>query len=186
MLLFFALKSDLLLVLNEMEAKQPLKYVLAGMFSAPDMEQWTKGCELPELGQADRAQTAGCRTFVVTYPEVEVKLWRRQIHNGQIRFGIDQLVNHDTITFTPAGAWKGEMIIAGACGTVSDSPIAQSLMKLVSKAMKKHFVRIGAYWVGPEALSYLRAGGRLTGAEQSPPIYDLRESALKAGEKSVN
>jgi hypothetical protein len=85
--------------------------------------------------------------------------------------------NQDSIVFTPAGEWKREMIIAGLFATSSSSSGSQALMKHIGSLLKKHFVKVNAYWVGPEALLRLRNGGRLTMAEQSPPIYDLREAS---------
>jgi hypothetical protein len=96
--------------------------------------------------------------------------------NGTLRFDTDQLINQDTITFTPAGEWKSSMIIAGGFATVSSSAPAQALMRLAVRTVKRHFTRVYAFWVGPEALCRFRAGTRLCYAEQSPPGYDLRES----------
>jgi len=39
--------------------------------------------------------------------------------------------------------------------------------------VQKMFVRLGAYHVGPKALDLLKAGKRLTIAEQSPREFDL-------------
>ncbi len=92
-----------------------------------------------------------------------------------VRFHTDQRLNPDSIVFTPAGDWKGQMIIAGRIATISDSPASQALMRLATSRIKKHFTRVLAYWVGPEALKELRAGKRLSMAEQSPALYDLKE-----------
>jgi hypothetical protein len=40
-------------------------------------------------------------------------------------------------------------------------------------AVRRRFVRVGAYWIGPEAAGLLDAGNRLTAAVQSPREYDL-------------
>jgi hypothetical protein len=174
---FFALRSDLLLILNSIEAKKPLKYVLAAVSSTPDIQEWAHARELPGLGQADREQTLGCRPFLLTYAEIPVKTWRSEQLNGKIRFDIDQRLNPDSIRLIPAGEWKGQMIIAGIFDTLSKYPSPQSLMRAAASAAKKHFTKVRAYWVGPEALVQLRSGRRLTGAEQSPPMYDLREES---------
>ena len=174
---FFALRSDLLLVLESIEAKKPLKYVLAGMSSTPDIEEWSRGCALPGLGHADGEQTLSCRAFLLTYREIPIKTWRSEQLNGKIRFDIDQGLNPDSIRLIPAGEWKGKIIIAGVFDTASKSPISQSLMRAVIRATKEHFTKVRAFWVGPAALIQLRSGGRLTFAEQSPPMYDLREES---------
>ena len=48
-------------------------------------------------------------------------------------------------------------------------------MRKYRAVIKRRFTRINAFWVGPLALQGFRAGWRLTGAEQSPPEYDLGE-----------
>jgi hypothetical protein len=95
--------------------------------------------------------------------------------DGRVRFDVDQMLNPDSIVFTPGGEWKKQMIIAGLFATVSSSQPAQQLMRQINGAVRKYFTKINAYWVGPEALARLRSGFRLTMAEQSPPMYDLRE-----------
>lgn len=67
------------------------------------------------------------------------------------------------------------MIIAGRIATISDSAASQALMRLSTSLIKKYFTRVRAYWVGPEALKQLRDGKRLSMAEQSPALYDLKE-----------
>jgi hypothetical protein len=67
------------------------------------------------------------------------------------------------------------MIIAGRIATISDPAASQALMRLSASLIKQYFTRVRAYWVGPEALTQLRAGKRLSFAEQSPALYDLKE-----------
>lgn len=56
--------------------------------------------------------------------------------------------------------------MAGFFATVSDSKPAQDLMRDVAAAVRKSFIRVKAFWVGPEALVALRNGTRLTTAIQ--------------------
>jgi hypothetical protein len=86
---------------------------------------------------------------------------------------MDQLLNPDTVRLIPAGLWGEDIVLAGMVDTVSDSPIAQELMKRFNSAFKIQFSKVKGYWVGPEALAFLNAGKRLTIAAQSPPEFDL-------------
>ena len=172
---FFAAKSDLIAVLDDFETRRAIKYVLMSSSGGPKTEEWTRGADIPSLGYADGSQTYACKSFLITDTHTHVNPQRITHYDGSHRFDVDQLINPDSITFIPGGEWKDLMMIAGLFGTASNSEISRSLMGLARRAIRKHFTKVQAFWVGPEALTYLRRGKRLTTAEQSPPIYDLRE-----------
>ena len=90
------------------------------------------------------------------------------------RVCIDQLENPDTIHFTPAGIWTDRVLISGSIGTAYTSETTVSLMKRFSGAIRKLFLKVRAFYVGPAAQKLWEAGARLTSAVQSPPEYDLR------------
>jgi hypothetical protein len=52
--------------------------------------------------------------------------------------------------------------------------VARRLQRTFDTAIRKHFVKISAFFVGPAAEALLDSGCRLTAAEQSPPEFDLR------------
>ena len=68
-----------------------------------------------------------------------------------------------------------EIVLYGRFATVSAcfSEPAKRLMARFRYRVQKMFVRLGAYHVGPKALDLLKAGKRLTIAEQSPREFDL-------------
>jgi hypothetical protein len=172
----FALESDLHLILRQIEARELVTYTSTEPMPTPELQQWAHGMEIDDIGIAAGEQTALCQEFLITNFGTPVTATRVEQFDGKIRFHVDQELNPDSIVFTPAGEWKRQMIIAGLFATLSSSSQAQGLMRLVSAAIKKHFTRVKGYWVGPRALLRLRNGFRLTMAEQSPPIYNLRES----------
>jgi hypothetical protein len=47
-------------------------------------------------------------------------------------------------------------------------------MKLFAAPFRKRFRKIKAFWVGPDALTELERGTRLTMAVGSPAEYDLK------------
>jgi len=93
---------------------------------------------------------------------------------GVDRFAIDQLDNPDTITFTPGGVWKEDILLHGGIGTASQSKTSEALMKRFRTIVKKAFVKVQAFYVGPQAFELLRRGKRLTISAQSPQEFDLR------------
>jgi hypothetical protein len=165
------------MLLEDMESRGDLKYWRADSSSTPDVERWSSATQLPELGKAEGAQASTCRAYLITEAKSDVRSRPVIQADGKPRFDVDQLLNPDSIVFTPAGEWKEEMILAGSFGTAYDSAASQALMKRVSSAIRKNFSKVRGYWVGPEALGQMKAGKRLTIAEQSPPSYDLREGS---------
>jgi len=93
---------------------------------------------------------------------------------GTDRFIIDQLLNPDTITFTVGGLWNNEILLHGSVGTASQSKSSQMLMRVFHDALNKQFVKVRAFYVGPQALELLKNGKRLTISAQSPQQFDLK------------
>jgi hypothetical protein len=174
---FFALKDDLIPVLDVVERKGPLKYTLTGNFLVAEMKGeitvFETGTDIPDLGTASGDQQAACDSFLVCEGNVEIRLRRIRGNDGD-RVCVDQLVNADTVTFTPGGIWNGDVVLSGRVATVSDTVVAQTLMRRFKSAIKKTFTKVGAYYIGPNALTLLKSGRRLTDAVQSPPEYDLK------------
>lgn len=176
---FFALKEDILPVLEDVERDGPLiKYVLTGNFLTADRERFSecflRGADIPNLGEADQSTASVCASYLVTEQEVPVLMRPFTTSAGIERYCVDQLVNPDTVVLTPGGLWGEDIVLYGLVATLSNGEIAQGLMKRFKSALKKRFTKVGMYWVGDKALALLDAGKRLTIAEQSPPEYNLK------------
>jgi hypothetical protein len=169
---FFALREDLLSMLNAAEQEGPLIYTRAYDYAGDEnLEVLNSGVEIPKLGRATHHNAIGSETFLVSFPELSIRP-RPIAATGRI--AIDQLWNPDTVTFTPGGLWNEDVVLYGRVATVSDSRQAQELMKRFHSAIRKHFTKIGGYYVGPQALELLKLGKRLTIGAYSPSDYDLR------------
>lgn len=160
-------------MLQMVEQGKPLKYVLMGSFTKPDLEIFWHGADIPDLGKASSESAGGCNWFLVSSSDLQIAVRPEKTAEGVEFFPVDQLVNPDTVELNPGGIWKADILLEGRVATVSSSPASQELMKLFQKAIKKHFTKIRAFYVGPEAHSMLKAGKRLTIAEQSPREFDL-------------
>jgi hypothetical protein len=175
---FFATKDDLLLILKRLEASRPIKYTRAGRLIGPVPEIWKSGGDLPQLGEATGNQAVACDPFLVLEEASTVHVESKRMFNGQERFDVYQYMNPTSIELRPGGEWTDGTVISGQIATMSTSPISQALMRSAHGAVKKHFTRVRAFWVGPESLVALRSGKRLTQAVQSPTEFDLREAAI--------
>jgi hypothetical protein len=171
--LFFATRDDLLPVLDLLERKSAIKYVRVGNFPSANLDTYLAGADIPNLGRAGAESSGGCDTFLVCARDLAVQVRPIELTSGGRLFAIDQLENPDTVALTAGGIWKPDVLLNGRVATGSDTAAAQSLMRLFQSAIKKTFVKIKAFHVGPEAVLMLDSGKRLAGAEQSPRTLDL-------------
>lgn len=99
----FAVKEDILPVLQTMEGKGAVKYIRMFQSGTSDYESFTHGAELPDLGKATSDSSMGCETFLVTKSEVPVDVRPVRLNSGVTEYDIDQLTNPDSVIFTPGG-----------------------------------------------------------------------------------
>jgi hypothetical protein len=129
--------------------------------------------EIPNLGVADRETGSVCKAFLVTKATVPITVQSMKGASGVQRYLMDQLLNPDTVTLTPAGMWGDRVVLQGVVGTASDSAVSLELMKKFNSAFRESFSKMQGRFVGPQALALFHAGKRLTIAEQSPHEFDL-------------
>jgi hypothetical protein len=171
---FYAVDSDWIPVFEYLESKHAVSYTSLGDIYRASAKRYEFGRILPNLGVAAGEQTVLSDHYLIAHMETPILVQKGTQWDGRERFDIYQTNNVDSIRLFPAGRWK-DMIIEGLIDTMSDSEKAQALMRAFSNPMRKHFKRVSARWVGPQAYREWQQGRRLTGAEQSPSEYDLRE-----------
>jgi hypothetical protein len=92
---------------------------------------------------------------------------------GKVVYDI-QLVNHSAgIIFAPGGFWNPETLIAGEIATIHDTAASMELYNLFRKELLRGFTSVQSFEVGPEALAFLKSGGRLTIDAKAAPMLDL-------------
>jgi hypothetical protein len=170
---FFAVRDDLLLLLVAVERRGPLSYTRMGNFDRAECDRFDRGFDIPGLGRAATDSASACDSFLVTVPDVPVRLRSLETATGERRYCVDQLINPDTLEFSPGGLLGEEAVLSGRVATVSDTAMAKDLMGRFRSGVKKSFRRVKAYWVGPGAFDLLRAGYRLTASVGSPREFDL-------------
>lgn len=171
-ILFFALKEDVGAILDAVEAGGNLQYVPMVYALSPDLRPHLSGREIPHLGEADTSSTSSSSSFLVAPIDSVVKPRRIETNDG-IRFAVDQLVNPDSVTFTPGGVWGRDIVLHGRVATASESGVSQQLMKQFQSVIRKRFTKVKAFWLGPLALERFRSDARLTMSADSPRDYDL-------------
>jgi len=172
---FFALKEDLLPVLEFVDSKGPFKYIRTGAYALGELTDdiiYYKGTDLPDLGKASADSGVCCDQFLVCERKAMIYLRFFETIEGE-RVFIDGRVNPDTVTLRPGGLWNDEMVIEGTVGTGHNSEKCRALMKLFLSGLRKTFTCVRGAYVGPKAMELLKAGKRLTQAAQCPREFDL-------------
>lgn len=176
-ILFFSLRSDLIPVVETVEKITQLKYIRTGNCSIPQIEPLSSALDIPDLGKANFGTASGCASYLVCKRDTAVNIRSVATAGGTPLFLVDQLMNPDTVVFTPAGVWSEDILLHGRVATNSHTAHAQELMKLFHTAFSKKFTKVRAFYVGPQALNWLRSGKRLTISDQSSREFDLAPTA---------
>lgn len=175
---FYATKSDILSVTDIVEQKLPLKYILSHHLVFPEygsnIPMFEHAAEMPKLGVAAGKSSASCEKYLATERSVAVAP-KTTLIGGVSETAYEIGTCAQCVSFNAGGIWKDDILLNGLIDTWSDHKTAQRLMRQFTAAIKKNFtVKIGMYWVGPQAYALLRQGMRLTINEKAAPEFDLR------------
>lgn len=172
-ILFFCTRNDITPLIKEIELSFSIEYVKMGLFDDNSISMYDSAIEIPNLGIVDCGDWNGDLRLMILPKGANVRIRSVAQKKGGIKYAIDPLENQESICIQFGGIYKSDIIIAGKCGTTFFSDFALIVFKKISTLLKKHFVRIGNFYVGQDALDKLKIGWRLTTDEQSPREYDL-------------
>lgn len=171
---FYAQADDCVRLLATVEARVSLAYHQMGNFTSAPPAPVRSWAHLEAVGLADASAGHACRSYLVAPADQVIHVRTLAQGPAGTRRLVDQLLNPGTVTLTLGGLWDERVLLPGRVGTVHDDETARRLMKIFESGLRaSSFVRMGQYFVGPGAITFLRAGGRLTPAVQSPSEYDL-------------
>lgn len=169
----FAANDDWLPVFDSVEAAGALAYAAAGVSQVDRVSTFRRGADLPNRGRATARASVECAYYLATSSVAGFRTRAVTAADGVRRYYLDQRENEQTVEVCPGGAWEDRVLISGRVATASEAPESVALFRRFDRALRRHFVRVRAYWVGPEARRRLIAGWRLTTAAHSPRTYDL-------------
>jgi hypothetical protein len=175
MAFYFATPDDLLPVLLGVEARLSVVYTPYGHVNEPRADHFSTARDLPTLFQPQPFESAaGGPAYLVTESGTDVVLRHLPRYDGKDRWAIDQLANPDSTVLRHGGLYGDNVLLDGEIRTAYKTKVAVRLQRAFDAAIRKHFVKIKAFYVGPGAEALLDSGYRLTAAEQCPPEFDLR------------
>lgn len=159
---FFATHTDLVTVALEVMAFRQLEFFQGGLFTEPTPKVLK---DVRELGV--------CEIYIVVERGSPVSVRRVPQHIGGQKFAVDQIENPHAIALHTGGPFAGSHLIAGQVGTVGNNKQSDDLYALFRKVIQKRFEKIKSFYVGPEAITMLDNGARLSATPKAPPLYDL-------------
>ena len=149
-----------------------LQYVKGGLFDQPVLSVFDSISSLPDIGVAKSGGSLES-IFLILHRGQGLKVRQVPQRKGGYKYAIDQQENPGSIAISPGGRFGDSVLIAGMVGTVHHDKISEELMKAFASEIKKRFVKIKSYWVGPEAMELLHLGVRLTHSAGAPRTFDL-------------
>jgi hypothetical protein len=174
MAFFFATPDDLLPVLLCVEVKHALVYTACGHVHIPKADQFRTARELPTLFRQQPFESAvNGPTYLVTEAGTDVVLRELSPYGCRNRWSIDQQSNPNSTVLRHGGRFKDNVLLHGEVRTIHKTAVAQRLQRAFDAAIRKHFNKLKAFYIGAEAEAMLDSGCRLTAAEQCPREYDL-------------
>ncbi len=177
---FYATRTDIEPVLREVEAKIPVVYVEAGLFTDAEAQVFSTGLDLPDLGQCHSPESVQGRSWFMIPADQEP---RRRIvpqRRGGVRYSMDPQQCPMFVVFRPGGVHQDRAIIEGSATTGAQDDFSLALMKCFALAVKRWFQRSGAAgWLGTEAAQLGRTGWRLTQDLRDPPERDALPPAQR-------
>jgi hypothetical protein len=173
-LMFYATAHDLVPVLSSLEAEKRLQYTLAGSFKVNTPQTFLSHASIPEFGQAHHPTAVANPTYLISLQGTPIRPREVPQTAGGMRYFFDQILNEDTVAFSPGGRYSDDVILYGMIGTVSNSTTSKTLYNFVAKPFREYFAKAREFLVGPEALRLAKSGVRLTIGAASPAEFDLR------------
>jgi hypothetical protein len=170
---FYATADDISSIVSAVLVQSPMTFVQTDLYEqCPVLAEWQDIAGL--FGIAVAGDQAREPTFLVLSGAQFVPRAVPQ-RDGSTKVAADQIRNPKSIILRPGGKWHDEAIIAGQVSTISEDTDSVALWNCFAQVIKKRWKKIQSYYVGTEALNFLRGGGRLTFNIKSPSEYDLRE-----------
>lgn len=172
--MFIAADTDLYPVLEEVERKYPIKYVLYEYLPMPEFTSYQSYVEIPDLGVSSTDSLMGSNAYFIFPKEAKINYMPVEWPNNEIVFAFDHILNPDSVCLTPGGMWKDEAVIAGEISSIYSDGFVKQIATVFRRKMKKTFyARVGVFWIGYCAKARYLEGKRLTNSTRSPRAYDL-------------
>jgi hypothetical protein len=173
---FFATYNDISNVLEQFERgeRNGILYVLSGLFDvdmAPVFETYKK---LNSLSVSVDGDPYHVPSYLIVGDQKQIVSREVPQKRGGTKFAIDQILIPDSLYFQSGGVFGDKIIVPGRIGIAHQTPISRRLYGTFAKLVRKDFIKVKSYYVGPEAYALWKKGMRLGLSLKASPEIDLR------------
>lgn len=170
----FATRSDLLDLLDSVEALRSIQYIKLGLRSCVDPIVATSVHSIENFGIATFGDQNLEPMYLILDSSESVNVKRITQRRGGVKYKVGQAENPRSVTLKVGGEYKNEALIAGQIGTVTNDKGSISLLQLFEQELRKNFEIIKNNYIGKGAARALDSGARLTANVRTPTQFDLR------------
>jgi hypothetical protein len=178
---YYGTREDCGPVFDELGQSIPVKYVNEASRVDSIFEVHSSPLGFENFGES-RWKNGGSLSLIIL-PECEnvpFEYWpERQVPEKYGFFTPKTDCSH--VYFKAGGFYRETGVIIGLLegwiSTNSTNPKSLAIFEALKKNMRKKWTRVKGAYLGPEALTYLRSGGRLSQDLTRPVLYDLQEDA---------
>ena len=171
---FYAMRQDMLALLNILEAARPLQYIEVDLLYSNNPVVKESARDIDDLGIAKYGKHVLEPIYMVMDLGSPVVVRDVPQRKGGIRYSVGPGENPKSVTLCVGGEYRDEALIAGQMGTVSTDPDAVALFQLFGNEIRRTFKKVRSYWLGEKALHALASGMRLTPSVKAPSEFDLK------------
>lgn len=186
----YATRADYEPVIADVAAQVEVKYVDEEPRGDPNFPVYVSPLEAPNFDLFKWGRSPG--TMFLVFPDDVELPWEYWPHRQSLiptmppkkyLFSTASDPNRRCITLHPSGFHKseqwGEGLLQGWLSTNSVHPDSLAIFNAFKKSIKKRFeyFRFSGVYVGPEAVAYFNAGGRLTDDLRQPRENDVKRIA---------
>lgn len=171
--MFFAMYEDIKQIFQDIEKTINIRYYMAGLLNDNHIPTYNSIFDVPNIGMASFGDWNRVDRYLILKSTRTLSVQEIRQRTGELKFAVDQMVNHKSIEFKLGGVYKDNVIVAGRIATISEDEESIEMYKLFSKKIKKAFKKIGTFYVGKIAEDKMKEGWRLVTNEKLPREYDL-------------
>lgn len=148
---FYATYDDIVGVLEQFEAQNPVLYVRTGLFDIDTPQIYETYRAINSLSVSIDGDANLVPGYLIVRNPNQIVMEKVPQKNGGTKFAIDQLGIPDSLYFQSGGVFSDKMIVPGKIGIAHPTPMSRGLYGAFAKFLTKDFRKVKSYYVGREA-----------------------------------
>lgn len=173
---FFATKKDVLLIMERIENRFEIEYVVAGMFDSGTVTKYFTLKGVSDIGFTNFGSWISLdNRFIIVAKNTQINVREVPQRKGGTKFAIDLMHNPFAVELSTGGVYrrKHNILVAGRLAIMNDDGFSNQVYQAAFTEIKNSFRKINTCYVGGEAEEKLKEGWRLVTNEKSSKEYDL-------------